>query len=38
MLAFLYGLEATWLLDPAIPVAEVFSGYTSGLLEELCAR
>ena len=38
VLAFLYGMEATWLLDPAIPVAEVFSGYTSGLLEELCAR
>jgi AcrR family transcriptional regulator len=38
VLAFLYGLEATWLLDPDVPVDEVFSGYTSGLLEELCAR
>jgi AcrR family transcriptional regulator len=38
VLAFLYGLEATWLLDPAVPVDEVFNGYTSGLLEELCAR
>jgi AcrR family transcriptional regulator len=38
ILAFLYGMEATWLLDPAIPVAEVLSEYTRGLLEELCAR
>jgi AcrR family transcriptional regulator len=38
VLGFLYGLEATWLLDPAIPVTEVFSGYTSSLLEDLCAR
>ena len=38
VLAFLYGLEATWLLDPDVPVDQVFSGYTSGLLEDLCAR
>jgi len=38
VLGFLYGLEATWLLDPAIPVTEVFSGYISGLLEDLCTR
>jgi len=38
VLAVLYGIEASWLLDPAMPVAEVYTGYTSGLLEELCAR
>jgi AcrR family transcriptional regulator len=38
VLAFLHGMEATWLLDPGIPVAEVLGGYTTGLLEELCAR
>jgi AcrR family transcriptional regulator len=38
VLAVLYGMEATWLLDPAIPVTEVLSAYTRGLLEGLCAR
>jgi AcrR family transcriptional regulator len=38
VVAFLYGIEATWLLDPSVPVAEVLSAYIRGLLEELCAR
>ncbi|MCW2931323.1 MAG: ttgR [Actinomycetia bacterium] len=38
VLAVLCGIEASWLLDPAMPVAEVYNGYTNGLLEELCAR
>jgi len=38
VLAVLYGIEASWLLDPAMPVAEVYAGYTRGLLEELCTR
>jgi AcrR family transcriptional regulator len=38
VLAVLYGIEASWLLDPAMPVAAVYAGYTSGLLEELCAH
>jgi hypothetical protein len=38
VLAVLYGIEASWLLDPAMPVAEVYAGYTSGLLEELYTR
>jgi AcrR family transcriptional regulator len=38
VLAFLYGMEATWLLDQAIPVAQVLDEYTRGLLEDLCAR
>jgi hypothetical protein len=38
VLAVLYGIEAGWLLDPAMPVAAVYAGYTSGLLQELCAH
>ena len=38
VLAVLYGIEASWLLDPAMPVAEVYTGYTNGLLEELGSR
>jgi AcrR family transcriptional regulator len=38
VLAVLYGMEATWLLDPAMPVAQVLDEYTRGLLEDLCAR
>jgi AcrR family transcriptional regulator len=38
VLAVLYGIEASWLLDPAMPVAQLYAGYSSGLLEELCAR
>ena len=38
VLAVLYGIEASWLLDPARPAAEVYAGYTSGLLEELCTH
>ena len=37
VLAFLYGMEATWMLDPEIPVTQVLDEYTRGLLEELCA-
>jgi AcrR family transcriptional regulator len=35
VLAVLYGLEATWLLDPATPVSEVLGGYTTALVREL---
>ena len=38
IVAILYGLEATWLLDPDLPVVEVFAGYTHRVVEELCAR
>ena len=37
VLAFLYGMEATWLLDQTIPVTMVLDEYTRGLLEDLCA-
>jgi AcrR family transcriptional regulator len=31
IVAFLNGIETSWLLDPSIPVSDVFSGYTSSL-------
>jgi AcrR family transcriptional regulator len=33
--AFLYGMETSWLLDPSIPLADVFRGYTSSLARQL---
>jgi AcrR family transcriptional regulator len=33
--AFLFGMETSWLLDPSIPLSEVFRGYTSSLAREL---
>jgi len=38
IIAILHGLEASWLLDPDLPVAEVFAGYIAAVVEELCAR
>jgi AcrR family transcriptional regulator len=35
IIAFLYGMETSWLLDPSIPVTDVFRGYTSTLEREL---
>jgi AcrR family transcriptional regulator len=37
IIAFLYGMETSWLLDPSIPLAEVFRGYASTLARELAA-
>jgi hypothetical protein len=37
VLAFLYGMEAIWLLDPTIGVAQVLDEYARGLMEDLCA-
>jgi AcrR family transcriptional regulator len=31
IVAFLNGIETSWLLDPSIPLSDVFSGYTSSL-------
>ena len=33
--AVLHGMEASWLLDPAVPVAEALAGYTRGLVQDL---
>lgn len=35
IIAFLYGIEASWLLDPSIPLAEVLSGYITSLAGQL---
>jgi AcrR family transcriptional regulator len=35
IIAFLSGMETSWLLDPSIPLTEVFREYTSSLAREL---
>lgn len=35
IIAFVTGMETTWLLDPSIPLAEVFKGYTESLARDL---
>jgi AcrR family transcriptional regulator len=35
IIAFLYGMETSWLLDPSIPLIDVFRGYASTLAREL---
>jgi AcrR family transcriptional regulator len=35
IIAFLSGMETSWLLDPSIPLTEVFREYTSCLAREL---
>ena len=35
IIAFLYGMETSWLLDPSIPLADVFRVYASTLAREL---
>jgi AcrR family transcriptional regulator len=35
IVAFLYGMETSWLLDPSIPLNEVFADYTSSLARQL---
>src|SRR6266566_4370783 len=35
IVAFLYGMETSWLLDPSIPLTEVFREYTSSLARQL---
>lgn len=34
ILAFVNGMESSWLLDPSIPLAEVFKGYAEMLARE----
>ncbi|SEH71868.1 DNA-binding transcriptional regulator, AcrR family [Mycolicibacterium rutilum] len=38
ILAFTYGMETLWLLDPSIQLAEVFKGYAESLGRELSPR
>ena len=38
ILAFINGMETLWLLDPSIPLTEVFKGYAESLGHELAPR
>jgi AcrR family transcriptional regulator len=38
VLAFINGMETLWLLDPSIPLTEVFTGYAESLRRELAPR
>jgi AcrR family transcriptional regulator len=38
ILAFVNGMETLWLLDPSIPLTEVFKGYAESLGRELSPR
>lgn len=38
IVAFLNGIETSWLLDPSIPLTEAFRGYTSSLARQLTLR
>jgi AcrR family transcriptional regulator len=38
ILAFIYGMETLWLLDPSIQLAEVFKGFAESLGRELAPR
>jgi AcrR family transcriptional regulator len=35
IIGFVTGMETTWLLDPSIPLAEIFKGYAASLAREL---
>ncbi len=37
ILAFITGMETTWLLDPSIPLTEVFKGYAESLARDLAS-
>jgi len=38
ILAFINGMETLWLLDPSIPLTEVFKGYAEALSRDLAAK
>jgi AcrR family transcriptional regulator len=38
IVAFLNGIETSWLLDPSVPLADVFREYASSLKQQLLAR
>jgi hypothetical protein len=35
IVAFINGMETSWLLDPSIPLAAVFKGYAASLAQQL---
>jgi AcrR family transcriptional regulator len=38
IVAFLTGMETSWLLDPSVPLIEVFHEYTSSLASQLTSK
>jgi AcrR family transcriptional regulator len=38
IVAFLTGMETSWLLDPSVPLIEVFHEYTSSLASQLASK
>lgn len=38
ILAFVHGMETTWLLDPSIPLTEVFKQYAETLARDFAPR
>lgn len=38
IVAFVYGMETAWLLDPSIPLSEAFREYTGSLTRQLTLR
>ena len=38
ILAFINGMEIQWLLDPSIPLTEVYTGYAESLARDLAPR
>jgi AcrR family transcriptional regulator len=38
IVAFLTGMETSWLLDPSVPLVEVFHEYTSSLASQLTSK
>ena len=38
ILAFINGMETLWLLDPSLPLTEVFKGYAESLGRELAPQ
>jgi len=38
ILAFVHGMETTWLLDPSTPATDVFNGYADSLARELAPQ
>jgi AcrR family transcriptional regulator len=38
IVAFVYGMETAWLLDPSIPLSEAFREYTGSLAQQLTLR
>jgi hypothetical protein len=38
IVAFIYGMETSWLLDPSVPLTEVLREYTGSLARQLVLK